>query len=181
MKTQWLSSSLFCEKKRLEKTSSPAGSRSGKKMKQLAGKPRQSDSAQKPWSRGINQDGDNNWPPQCGGKLEKVITSLCLRRCFFCRENNTLIQGNTAKGDLTHKWKTWVGSVSFCCMANHSILTDLQKQPFIIAHESLRKSRSVQGPLKHRLGTYLPSLSPHPQARPRAIPLLDRPLYNITM
>lgn len=171
MKPQRLSSSPFCEKKGLEKTSIPAGSRGGKKMQQLPGKPRQSDSAQRPWIRGINQDSDSNWPPHCAGKLEKVITSQCLRRCFFFRENNTLIQGNTTKGDLTHKWKMRVGLVSFCCMANHSVLTDLQKQPFIIiAHESLRKSRSVQGPLKHRLGTYLPSLSPYPKAR-------SRPLY----
>ena len=68
MKTQGPPTSQLCEKRALEKTSSQAGSHGGEKTQQLAGKPRQGDSAQRPWNKVINQDTDGYWHSHSAGQ-----------------------------------------------------------------------------------------------------------------
>ena len=73
VKTQAPPTSQLFEKRALEKTSSCTGSRGGEKMQQPAGKPRQGNSAQRPWSKVINQDSDSYCIHILLGNPEKVV------------------------------------------------------------------------------------------------------------
>lgn len=106
------STSQFCEKRALgEKKQQPSWHPWRRENAAASSKPRQGNSAQRPWSKGINQDTDSNWHPYSSGQCwEGHLTSLCPRRCFFLRENNTLIQGDTHKrGSYPWMWHgAWI-------------------------------------------------------------------------